>query len=66
MDAGSSRGRASLTDTRAVSLGKSSSADLTKLYGDTSNLVRELREGGPGAFFSMKDITASIPKAEDH
>ncbi|MBE3043960.1 hypothetical protein IMZ48_15585 [Candidatus Bathyarchaeota archaeon] len=50
----------------AVSLGKSSTADLTKLYGDTSNLVRELREGGPGAFFSMKDITATIPKPEGH
>lgn len=50
----------------AVSLGKSSSADLTKLYTDTSNLMRDLRVGGPGAFFSMDDITASIPKSEDH
>lgn len=49
-----------------VSLGKSSKADLTKLYEDTSNLVQDSREGGPGAFFSMKDITASIPKPEDH
>ncbi|SPN97391.1 related to human RANBPM NP_005484.1 [Cephalotrichum gorgonifer] len=48
-----------------ISLGKSSSADLTKLYEDTSSLVRDLREGGPGAFFSMKDITAAIPKPED-
>lgn len=48
-----------------ASLGKSSTADLTKLYEDTSKLVRGLREGGPGAFFSMEDITASIPKSED-
>ncbi|CAI4215199.1 unnamed protein product [Parascedosporium putredinis] len=34
-----------------LSLGKSSSADLTKLYEDTSDLVRDLREGWTGCLF---------------
>jgi len=39
-----------------LSLGKSSSAALEKLYQQTSVLLEEIRDGGPGAFVNIDDF----------